>query len=483
MRSNHSSFGTPHFRVLSDDQIEDIHLATLEVLQRTGVRIFDQEGLDLMKKAGADVCGDRVRVPAHLVEWALQSKPPRVTIYGRDGDPAMYLEDYRVYYGTGPSLPTIVDPFTGERRAVLKQDVANYARLVDALPNIDYTMSMAIVSDCPLGLADREEFHAMVLNTKKPIVGWAYDVDGYADIVEMGIAVRGSLEDLQRRPFFILYAEPTSPLKHSEDAVQKLLYLAERNLPNLYTPGVMLGASGPVTDAGALVVANSELLTGLVLCQLKREGSPFIYGGGVMPLDLRTTVGCYAAPESLLNSAALSDIAHHYRVPMWGFGGVSDSKVFDQQASLEGALASMMAALSGANLIHDVGYIESGLAGSMPSIAVNDEVIGFLKRFMAGMEINAETLSVDLINQVGPGGQYLDTEQTLTHYRENWYPSLLDRHDYFDWEALGKKTLGQRATEKVHQIIKTHQPEPLPRSVQDRLAAIVSRSEQKATVK
>lgn len=475
MRSNRSSFNSPQFRVLSSDQIEDVHLATLEVLQRTGIRVFHQGGIELLRKAGAHVSdGSLVRIPSHLAEWAIRAVPSRITIFSRDASPAMYLEDHKTYFGTGPSLPNIRDPYTGERRAVVKQDVVNVAKLVDNLPNIDYVMSLGIASDCDPGLSDREEFEAMVLNTRKPVVGWAYDVDGYADILEMGVAIRGTLEELQLRPFFVLYTEPTSPLQFSKESVDKLLFMAKRNLPSLCTPGVIVGASSPITSAAALVIANAEVIGGLVLAQLQREGSPCIYGGAAMPLDLKTTVFSFGAPEAWLNHAALADIAHYYRIPSWSFGGVSDSKIFDEQAALEGALASMMAALSGANLVHDVGYIEAGMTGSMEMVVVQNDVIGMLKRVMGGIRVDEEHLAVDLIDQIGPGGHFLSTDHTLRHYKECWYPGLLDRRNYNDWVEGGMKTLRQRAIERIHEILESHEPVQLPRDVQDRIRSVVA---------
>lgn len=480
MRSSYLSITAPQFRVLSDGQIEDIHQATLEVLKRTGARVYHEEGLALMRKAGASISdGNLVRIPPHLVEWAIRTAPSNITIYTRDGKPAMYLTGTNVYYGTGPSLPNIRDPYTGERRLVKKQDVANVAKLVDALPNISYVMSMAIVSDCTVGMADREEFEAMVLNTSKPIVGWAFELEGYKDIISMGIAVRGSLEELQHKPFFVLYAEPSSPLMHSEEAVDKLLYMAERHLPCLYTPGVLSGASSPVTNAGTIVIDNCELLAGLVLAQLKREGAPCIFGGGSMPLDLRTTNPAFGSPESWLNHAALAELARYYKLPSWGFGGVTDAKVFDEQASLEGALSVMAAALSGANLVHDVGYIESGLTGSLEMVAVQDEVIGMVKRFMQGVEVSEETLAVDAIDEVGPGGHFLSSPHTLRHCRETYYPALMDRRNYQEWLDAGQKTLGQRANEKVRDIIENYQPEQLSGNVKDRIRQVMATADEK----
>ncbi|MCL5257075.1 MAG: trimethylamine methyltransferase family protein [Chloroflexi bacterium] len=481
MRSNHSSFDTPHFRLLSDSQVEDLHLATLEVLKRTGVRVFEEEALDLLRRGGADISdGNLVRIPSHLVERAIRTAPKSITLYTRDGKPAISAQGTNVYYGPSVSSAYFLDPYSQERRQPTKEDVANVAKLCDALPNIDFVMGMVVVADCPLGLADREEFEAMVLNTNKPLVGWAYDAEGAKDIVEMGVAVRGSLEDLQRKPFFVMLADPTSPLSHSQAALQKFLYMADKNLPSLYLSNPMQAASSPATMAGSIVVSNAEMLSGLVLCQLKREGAPFFYSGLPLPLDLKTTVIAQASPEGRLTIGGCAEMAQYYHLPTFGVGGISDSKFFDEQAALEGAFTSIMAGLSGINLVHGLGFVESALTGSLEMLAVQDEMIGMFKRMMGGIEVNEETLALDVIDQVGPGGQYLDTDHTLKHYKENWYPRLMDRGNHSEWEEKGKKSLSRRANELVRQTLETYQPDELPSAVRQRIRGIMKRAEEKA---
>ena len=190
------------------------------------------------------------------------------------------------------------------------------------------------------------------------------------------------MEELRRNPFIILYAEPITPLKNAQEAVEKLLYMAENDLPVIYAPGMLSGATGPVTLAGCLALANAESLCGLVMAQLKREGGPFIYGGGILPLDMRTSVAAYGAPELQLAGAALADMAHYYRLPRFSGAGASDSKVLDQQAMIEGTISTVMQALCGANLVHDVGYLEGGLTGSYEMVVAMDEVIGMVKRII-----------------------------------------------------------------------------------------------------
>ena len=479
IRSNLSVHMTPQFRVLSDDQLEEIHLATLEVLRRTGVVIKEPAGRDLLKKAGCWVDGERVRIPAHLVEWAARMAPPRVALCDRNGQPAMFLERNKVYYGTGSDTPNVSDPYTGERRPAVLADIANISKVVDYLPNISFMMCMGIASDVNGALSDLYHFRAMTANTVKPIVFTAWSLDNLKDIVAMAEAVAGGAEALQRNPFLALYTEPISPLQHAVEATQKLLWMAEKGLPTVFTPGMLTGAAGPVTSAGGLVQANAELLSGFLMAQLKREGAPLIYGGGVDPMDMRTMIITYGSPEFMLNTAALTDMGRYYRLPVFSFAGCTDSKVFDQQAALEGGIWMLIAALSGGNLVHDVGYIDNGLTASYEMLVSMDEAAGLVKRIMGGVEVSDETMALDVIDKVGPGGHFLGEDHTYRHFRANWFPKLLDRSNYEAWKENGSLTLGDRARARAKEILETHRPEPLPEAAQAEMARIIEQAEKR----
>jgi trimethylamine--corrinoid protein Co-methyltransferase len=478
-RSNYTVNVTPRFQVLSQDQIDELHLATLEVMRRTGVRVDEPAAVEVFAKAGCWVDGDRVRFPSHLVEWAIEVTPSRVMLCDRLGQPAVALQGERAYFGTGSDTPSIVDAYTGERRRALKQDVANTARLVDALPHMSFMMCSGIASDVHEAISDIHHFEAMVSNTRKPIAFTAWSLDNLKDIIDMAEAVAGGAEALQRSPFCALYTEPISPLTLGVEATQKLMYMAEKGLPTIFTPGLITGANGPVTIAGGLVQGNAEMLAGFVLAQLLREGTPLVFGGGILPIDMRTTLMSYASPEFMQGVCALKDIARHYRLPMFHFAGCSDAKTFDQQASLEGALSILLSALNGGNLVHDVGYIDNGLTTSYQQLVVMDEVVGMVARFMGGIEVSEETMALDVIDRVGPGGHFLGDDHTYRHFRENWFPTLLDRTNYDNWAEQGRLTLGDRAAARARQLLDEHRPEPLPAGVAKRLAAIVARAEER----
>lgn len=482
IRSNQSSLDRPYFAVLSDRKKERIHLAALEILRRTGIRVFSEKAVNLLRDAGCSISeGNRVRIPSHLVEDAIRHAPRSITLYDRTGKPALRLEAQNTYYGTGSDLPTVIDPFTGERRQGRKEDTAQTARICDFLPNIDFVMSMAIPWDVPIGSSDVHSFEAMAANTTKPIVYTAHGAPGLADIIEVARAIAGGAEALRQKPFLVLYAEPSTPLQHSKEAVEKLMVIAEAGLPVTYIPGPIAGAAAPITMAGGLALANAEILSAIVIAQLMRPGAPCLFGSGAVPLDMRTAVAGDDAPEFMLTVTAMVEMGQYYGLPTWGFAGLSDSKLFDEQAAIEGALWVMTAALSGVNLAHDVGYLESARTRSFEMLVAMDEVIGMANRMLEGIKVDDETLAVDLIDEVGPGGEFLSTDHTFKHYKENWYPGLLDRRNYEDWEELGKKTLGQRANEKVRTILENHHPLPLAATTRDAVGRILTAADDRAS--
>ena len=472
------------YRMFSDAELDQLHHATLEILRRTGVRVHEAESLELLKEAGCTVSdGDLVRFPVHVIENAVAAAPSRIVLCKRTGEPGMYLEGHRTYFGTGSDLPNTRDLESGERRLSTLADVERTARLADALPNLDFVMSMALPSDVPIATSDRRSFRAMLQNTSKPLVFTAWDEPGLADIISMAEAVAGGPDELSLKPFLLAYLEPTSPLQHSEVVLRKVLMMADHKLPFVYAPGPIDGGSAPVTQAGALAMSNAESLSGLAIAQLRQPGTPFVLGAGSGPLDMRTMVATYSSPEFMMHCMGMAELAHYYyNLPVWGFSGCSDSKLPDTQAGIESALWILWTALSGANLVHDVGYIESGLTCSYEMIVINDEVIGFVRRLLDGIRITPETLALDTIHEVGPGGDYLGHAHTNDHFREVWYPRLIDRRNYNKWESYGKPAMTDRARELVNKILSSHSPVPLDPQAQAEIDAIIARADQRAGV-
>jgi trimethylamine--corrinoid protein Co-methyltransferase len=463
------------FRVLSDSQIEKIHFATLEVLERTGVRVLHKEALKLLKDAGCFVKkNDIVKIPSFLVEKAIRSAPPRVAISNREGKRVMLLEGHRYYFGTGPDAVNTLDSYTGKRRPSIKKDVENAARVCDALENLDFVMSLGLVSDCHEKVSDLHQFQAMLENTEKPIVFTSFNTESLKVIRDISWEIAGGKQSFEENPFVIHYSEVISPLTHSPKGVDKVLFCAENMIPVVYLSGLMSGATGPVTTTGSFVVANAEALSSLVIHQLKRKGAPMISANQSTIMDLKTSKFCHGAPELHLSHAAMADLYHHYRLPIWGTAGASDSHLHDQQSAIECTLSCLLAAQSGCNLIHDVGFLDNAISCSLEEVVMCDEIIAMVKRVMKGFEISDEDLALDVIDRVGPSGEYISDEHTLEHFRtEHWHPKRMNRHNYDTWREMGKKDMGTRLNEEVKKILETYQPRPLEPEIKASVEKII----------
>jgi len=470
-RTNYAEFVGPQFRVMSDQQLQEVHWATLEVLERTGCRVYHQEMLDRLRRAGAVMDGNLVRIPMRLIEWALRVAPRQVVLCDQRGKRALFLEGRRTYWGSGSDCLYLRDFRSGERRQGTLADIADAVRLCDALPNIDFVMSMLIPWDVPAARSDRAQMAAMLLHTTKPVVFVPHDGAGCADCVEMALAIAGSLAELQLNPFVCGYVNSAGPLRHNRESVERLIFMAERRLPVIYFGPVLRGLSGPMTILGSMVVANASQLAGLLMAQLVAEGAPVIRGqsmGG--PMDMRSMVNLLGAPE---RTRGTTDLAHYYGLPIFGQSGYTDSKLFDEQAVMEASLTILADALSGNHLSHDVGHLESGKCNSLELITFCDEAIAWAKRFVEPKEtVTADALALDVIARVGPDGDYLADEHTLKHLREDWLPALCNRQVYEDWFAGGAATLGQRVRQRLARILGEHHLRPHPPAVEQRIREI-----------
>jgi len=467
-----------HFPRLSEEQCLRIHEACLEILERIGVRLELQEAVDLLKKAGAKVIDDNiVRIPPRLVERALTTTPRRVTLYDRNGSPAMEVEGHRCFYGPGSDCLNIIDHRGGKRRDPVIQDVIEGTILCDYLKNIDFVMSMVLPKDVNQTTADRYQMEAMLNHTTKPIVYVTYELGGCLDAVQMAEEVAGGSEALMQKPMVVCYINAVSGLFHNKEALEKLLYLASKNLPFLYIPASTAGVTSPVTPAGNVALDFAGVLAGLVLAQLKTEGTPVIVSG--MPpggtFDMRTLVTSYCEPERTIMQA----VSHFYNLPMFSIAGATEAKTVDSQAAAEAAMGLVVETLAGGNIIHDLGYIESGLTYSFVQLTLCDEIVSWIKSFIRKFEVNDETLALDVIADAGPEGQYLKTKHTLKHYKERWYPNFFERMNYETWLDKGGKNFPERASEKIETILAEHKPEPLQAEVKKRLSEIVRKAERK----
>lgn len=474
-QANDISLDSVSYRRFTDSQLDRLHQATLEILESIGIHFQDPGSLEIFRKGGAVIDGDIVKIPSQRVEWALRTVPKKLILYDQTGQATIRLEGRKTYYGNGSDLLSIIDHRTKEHRLAKLQDVVDCIRILDALENIDYVMSGFLPRDVPVDKAELLQMQVMLQYTDKPILFVVTDLQLAQRVVAMAEVVAGGEEEFRQRPFAASYINMANPLRHDGESIQQLIWLSEKGLPFTYRPGMVTrGVSTPITGAGFLAVQSAAGLAGLVLSQLVREGTPFIRdacSGGTF--DMKRMVGLHAAPEI---RGFNEELLHYYRLPGFGIGGNSGSKDIDTQAALEAAMTLVTSTQAGAHLLHDVGYLDNGKTGSLVQLVICNEIIGWIKAYMKPLYVNDQTLALDAVRDVvNKGGDFLGSDNTVKHFREDYYPRLLDRTNYETWEKAGSKTLTDRAVEYVDKLLAMPVNERL---TEDQLKAIQTIMEQ-----
>ena len=402
-----------------------------------GVDVHDEKARRILVAGGAKADGLRVRIPEYMVSTGAchRAQAHHALQPQRQGGHAS--RRISLVFRRRVGLPECARP--PHRRTapphVLK-DVGEASTLMDALPEIDFVMSAFLPEDVDPRIYDRYQMEVMLNNTTKPIVFVTPDFEGCMAAVEMCEVVAGGREAFQQRPFATCYINVTSGLTANAEALQKCMYLAEKGLPQLYIPLNAGGVNSPVTTAGCMASMNAGILLGIVLSQLVREGAAVAvpgWNGG--PYNLQTMVGNYVLADE---QGVPTSMGKYYDLPVFGLGGSTDSKVLDQQSGFEVTLSLMTALLHGANIVHDVGFMDAGLQGSLQNMVISNEILGFLRAATAGVVVNDETLALDVIDELGPTGNYLGHEHTLRHYKEPFYSKLVDKGPYSSGQTRGR---------------------------------------------
>ncbi|UCB46299.1 MAG: trimethylamine methyltransferase family protein, partial [Spirochaetota bacterium] len=460
--------------------INDIHKDSVEILERTGVRVHCNSALELLGNAGCTINGTVVKIPASLIEDALAQAPSKFVIYDREGTEALHLGEQKSYFGSTDGALFFDGPSTNGRRPFVLEDCKAAATIMDALPNIDFVSPFGVPDDVPAEISQIYAFENTVNYTTKPVTIGCDNVETIAGIVEIASVIRGNLEALREKPFLFPFCAHPSPLTYSESETEQILWLAERGLPVSINAAISLGATSPITLAGAVVQANAEALAGVVMSQLKRRGTPIIIGTCPGIMDMSTGNFAIEAPEHALTSAAYIEVVRHYKIPVWGNAGCTHSKIVDQQAAAEAFMGCITSSLAGADIVYDSGFLDSGMTNSISMLVMVDEILGMTKRLIRGIKVNEQTRAKSLIAKVGPGGNFLTEEHTLEHFREEfWFPSVMDRETYDKWSSGGKLTMGDRINEKTKRLLETHNPKPLQDEIKEKIKEIRKKAVQK----
>lgn len=460
----------PWLKLLSREQIESIHLSSLRILEEVGVMIQSDKALRLVADAGADIDESRkiARIPQHLAKEALVKAPSTIRLYSRDGKHDLMLEGNRVHYDPGSAALYLLDSQTNEIRRPVSQDLADFVRLTDGLEHIQAQSTALVVSDVPDAIVDRYRLYIVLKNSPKTIVTGTFSVDGLYDMKDMLTAVVGSEKELARRPMAIFDLCPSAPLKWGDFIVQNLMDCAKYRIPAEILPMPQLGATGPVTLAGSLVQFNAEFLSGLVISQLSNPGAPVIYGGSPTTFDMRHLTARLGAIETVMMGCACAQIGKYYGLPTHMYLGLSDAKTVDAQSGFESGIGATLGALAGINVISGPGMLDFENCQSFEKLVIDDTICGMALRLIRGIDVDDQTLAVDVIRKVGVGGHYLGQKHTLDWLsKEIFNPSdVVDRQELNLWKKLGSKDTVQRAKETAQRILRDHKPEPMPRDIE-----------------
>jgi len=454
------------YQPLSSDQVETIHRAALKILQQTGVAY--EEGLEetaaMLEAAGARVeRGKRIIFFApEMVEQLVAQAPEEVILCGRAEKHDLVLKDNRVHLGTGGAAIKILDPETGQVRSTTLQDLYNVSRLVDQLDNIHFLVRPCIPTDIDKDDYDINMFYACLSATTKHVMSGVNDERGLAKVVEMAALIAGGVENLVKRPFIsIITSFAISPLKLCTQSTLIMQEANRRLIPVALSCAAMAGSTSPLTMAGSLAQIHAEQLAGIAICQATNGGAPLLYGGIPGLANLRTMGYLGGAVECGMMNAAIHQLARHIGVPNYNSSGLSDSKLPDVQAGYEKAFTSLLAAMGGSNYIHhSAGMLESMLTIAHEQYVIDDEIIGNCGRVLKGIDVDAEHLALEVIDSVGPGGNYMATAHTMKHMRSEYYDGngVTDRKSRNHWEQDGSRDSRTRALEIAGKLLA--QPNP-----------------------
>jgi len=466
-------------KVFSEDELSEIHQATLDVLWNTGMNIDSQEALALLKAGGATVdSGKKVaKIPEHLIKEALKSapRPSEVILYDRNQKPSMRLGAGVTYALSGFDATYVFDSRLGERRPATKDDVANFSKLADALPNIHGVATQAIPQDVPQRSAELHAAEVMFSNTEKHLVFCPTSPAMARAIFEMAKAVTGN-EQLERAPVLGCEFSPTNPLMWERNAVEALVETARNGVPILLLPQPITGVTSPITIAGTMVIHNAQNLSGLVISQLAKRGSPFIYACAATTFDMREATPIIGSPESVLMRIASVQLADFYKLPSHSTSPDTDAHCHDEQNAWERMMTTQAAMMSGADMIINPGMFATGLTVSYEQLVIDDELVGYVYRMATGIQVNPDTIATELIERVGPTASFLKEAHTLRNLKvEHWMPSISCRTAYARWTQRGRKDVVMVARDKAEKILREHQPKTLSEETLRRLSQITKK--------
>ena len=466
---------TPRVTWFDEAAKKKIVAESMEILEKVGVFVENDDAIELLTGAGAKVEGGRVKIPSPIVEKALETAPSRIRLYDRHGEVAMDLGGNRSHFNPGSAALRIFDPEINDARVPVTADVIKYARLTDALPNYAAQSTGMIPGDVPEEIADRYRVFLGLLNSVKPIVTGTFKIEAFKIMHEMLAAVSGNADTLMEKPTAIFDCCPSPPLMWSDLTCQALIDCARTGLPAELISMPLTGATSPVTLAGAVTQHCAENLSGITIHQLARAGSPIIYGGSPACFDMRKGTTPMGAIETMMIDGAYAEIGKHLDVPVQAYMALSDSKPVDFQAGMETAMGAIVAVVSGINNISGPGMLDFESCQSLEKLVLDHEICGMALRLSEGIELRDDPIAMPLIEAGLEKKEFLSLPHTTKWFRkEAYFPDpVIERGTLEEWRSKGKKDAAERARERVDEILAKHEPEALDAEVVEHITGLM----------
>jgi len=473
-----------HF--LSEESLDQIEETAYRLLDEVGISLqhaplhqhmYGAAATEMLHGRGCRIEKERVFVPRDVVQWALENVTAHTEVFNRDGSPAFTFGDGQIRFHNGGGQPFTLDLDTGERRPARLKDIADVTRLLDALPNVDEITPLFGAQDVPSELLFVASTDAMLRNTRKPVSAAAIDKpEDVPYVIEMAAACCGGMDAFLDHPNMSISVSPVSPLTFSEGVTAAIIAAAESGAPFHSLPAPSLGATGPITMAGALAQQHAEILASFLIVAVVRPGIPVVYCSRIGPIDLRTAMSTWGGPEVGMTGACAAQLAHRLGLPCDSYGFATSSTLFDPQFAYERFANAFTPALAGVDILSGVG-MAGGLVGSLETAVMDDEIISLMKHIVAGCEVNEETLAFDVMREVIPrDGVFLGERHTVQQMRKGalWMPGVSDRMGTSGDDT--RTGVVARARARAKEILRTHEVEPLSDDVSRQLDEIMERA-------
>jgi trimethylamine--corrinoid protein Co-methyltransferase len=467
-----------YFEYFSGPEVQRIHETCLRLLETVGIGFDYEPAIEVLKRAGCRVEGRRVYFPPKLVEAQVAKAPAEYTLRARNPEKNVAIGGDNIAFIPCYGPPFVTDLDRGRRPSTL-EDYVNFVKLGQTSRNMDITGGMmAEPNDLPIERRNVEMMYASMRYSDKPFMGGAIGAQAARETIEMAAILFGcSDEKLAEKPPIISILCSRTPLGFDERMLGAIMEYARAGMPQLISSLAIAGATAPITMEGTLVVQNSEVLAGIVLTQLIREGAPVVFAGSSSSAAMRYGTLSIGAPEMAVNTAATAQMARFYGIPSRGGGALTDAKRPDAQAGFESMMSQLMATLSGVHFVlHSAGILEGYMVSSYEKFVLDDEICGMCKRIKCGERADEDRLAFDLIRQVGPGGEYLTQAHTFDYFRREIYGAILEEKDTFaNWSKKGSQSIDQRANRKWKEMLAAYQEPQLPPDIDKALRGYIER--------